>query len=562
MKKLMLDMKFFLRFFKNKYLTYIFILVLVFIATGAIFIYPYLYSEILRLAQVGKINEILNLFIFMIIMSCILYIIDYMRYKLYYTQNNNVVLECKSFIYSNMLDSNLNLHQHLNDSEILNRIEVDLNDIVNSITEMCISILTHIFSIFTLIIIMLNLFPEIATMIIIISAVMGIVTVFYGKVIYTKKKVLLKKVDINTMFLWETLKGISDILTLGVKNSRKKVFREINQEVNNDKVNLSMNYIVSSKILELLGLISIILVYVIGSHIVIKYNKYSIEIIVAMAGYTQLFISYVTSAVNINIETGALRASIDRLKELLIYLENVDTNKESSLSCINHINKIDFDNVNFAYANTDKILNDVSFSIEKGQKVAIIGENGCGKSTILKLLLKYYDSYEGRILINSIEISSLSSESYYRKLTVVNQNPILFNGTVNDNLKDLIDYSDKKRILLEILGLTDEFLEKQVGFMGENLSSGERQKVAILRSFLGEYDLYVLDEINNHLDYKTLKNLSMYIESELEDKTIICITHNKSGLEFFNKIISLVSGEVDNSYDYHEIISTNDKSFA
>lgn len=547
LRKIIKEIKYFKEFFRDKLWIYFAIIMLIFISTGAVFVYPYLYSEILRLTRLGDLGKISLIFFIIISLSIILYILDYFRYKLYFSQNNKVILRCKCYIYNKVLDSNLHIYQKMTDSEIVNRIESDVSIIINAITEISISILTYVFSIVTLIVIMLNIFPEVAMLIFILSLLMVVVTKYYGELIYKKQKILLEKVDRNTMFLWETLRGITDILPLGIKENKKDRYKNLNQEVNFDKVSLSMKHIISNKIIGLLGLLSIILVYVFGSLIIIKFKKYDVELIVAMAGYAQLFISDVTAAVNINIDLGLLQASMDRLKELLNNIENESMKNKAEDEIVN-ISSIEFKNVSFGYRDMQSAISNVSLSIDKGQKVAFIGDNGSGKSTLAKLLLKFYNAYEGEINVNGVNLNEISSESFYKQLSVVNQNPVLFNGTVEDNLLSNT-LQEKLEYFLRMLGITNDFLYKDVGYMGENLSSGEKQKVAILRILIQEHDLYILDEYNNHLDYTSLNNLKNYLLNELVGKTVICITHNYDKLEDFDRVFKFSQGKLESVSD-------------
>lgn len=547
LRKIIKEIKYFKEFFRDKLWIYFAIIMLIFISTGAVFVYPYLYSEILRLTRLGDLGKISLIFFIIISLSIILYILDYFRYKLYFSQNNKVILRCKCYIYNKVLDSNLHIYQKMTDSEIVNRIESDVSIIINAITEISISILTYVFSIVTLIVIMLNIFPEVAVLIFILSLLMVVVTKYYGELIYKKQKILLEKVDRNTMFLLETLRGITDILPLGIKENKKDRYKNLNQEVNFDKVSLSMKHIISNKIIGLLGLLSIILVYVFGSLIIIKFKKYDVELIVAMAGYAQLFISDVTAAVNINIDLGLLQASMDRLKELLNNIENESMKNKAEDEIVN-ISSIEFKNVSFGYRDMQSAISNVSLSIDKGQKVAFIGDNGSGKSTLAKLLLKFYNAYEGEINVNGVNLNEISSESFYKQLSVVNQNPVLFNGTVEDNLLSNT-LQEKLEYFLRMLGITNDFLYKDVGYMGENLSSGEKQKVAILRILIQEHDLYILDEYNNHLDYTSLNNLKNYLLNELVGKTVICITHNYDKLEDFDRVFKFSQGKLESVSD-------------
>ncbi len=526
---------FFLKFFNGYYKLYILILIITFISTGMVYLYPLCYTEILKLAREKNVLIILRIFIFLILISVFLFILDYIKYKLYYTTNNQVILKCKIYIFDKLLNSKMELYNNFTDSEILSRLESDVNDVVNTITEIVISVITYIFSLVVLSLLMFKLFPTLCMIILFISFLMIIFTKLFSKLIYKRQKVLMEKLDENKMYIWETLKGVSEISILGRKERRKKVYQEQNEDAINKKIQLSMDLIVSNKVVNLLGVFCTILIYVIGSIIIIKNpNQYSLEVIIALASYGQLFISDIIALASVNIDYSVLKVLEQRIQEIIDFNYILKGEKN-----VKEINKIRLENVNFSYGEKS-ILREVNFEICKGDKIAIVGKNGSGKSTLIKLVLNLYSVESGNIYINEYNSEEVNLDSFYSRIGVVSQNPVLFNGTVSEN----IDFQDNKLSdeLLNILGIDVNFLKKNVGFMGESLSAGEKQKVAIMRCLSKNCDIYILDEVNNHLDKNSLKNIRKYIFERSNEKILICITHNETELEIFDKKFLLEDG--------------------
>lgn len=514
---------------------YILILIITFISTGMVYLYPLCYTEILKLAREKNVLIILRIFIFLILISVFLFILDYIKYKLYYTTNNQVILKCKIYIFDKLLNSKMELYNNFTDSEILSRLESDVNDVVNTITEIVISVITYIFSLVVLSLLMFKLFPTLCMIILFISFLMIIFTKLFSKLIYKRQKVLMEKLDENKMYIWETLKGVSEISILGRKERRKKVYQEQNEDAINKKIQLSMDLIVSNKVVNLLGVFCTILIYVIGSIIIIKNpNQYSLEVIIALASYGQLFISDIIALASVNIDYSVLKVLEQRIQEIIDFNYILKGEKN-----VKEINKIRLENVNFSYGEKS-ILREVNFEICKGDKIAIVGKNGSGKSTLIKLVLNLYSVESGNIYINEYNSEEVNLDSFYSRIGVVSQNPVLFNGTVSEN----IDFQDNKLSdeLLNILGIDVNFLKKNVGFMGESLSAGEKQKVAIMRCLSKNCDIYILDEVNNHLDKNSLKNIRKYIFERSNEKILICITHNETELEIFDKKFLLEDG--------------------
>ncbi len=215
--------------------------------------------------------------------------------------------------------------------------------------------------------------------------------------------------------------------------------------------------------------------------------------------------------------------------------------------------KIDFRNVTFTYPNADKeTLSNVSFSIEPGEKVGIIGKIGSGKTTIQKLLVSLYHPEEGSILIDNIDIKQLDPSELRKNIAYVSQDILLFNGTVKENIVYRTPHIDDDKILeaAEISGVLN-FVNKHpkgfdmpVGERGSFLSGGQKQSIAIARSILLPYPIVLLDEPTSSMDTSTETRFINNIREYQKDKTVILVTHKTSLLRLVDRIIVLEDGKV------------------
>lgn len=218
-----------------------------------------------------------------------------------------------------------------------------------------------------------------------------------------------------------------------------------------------------------------------------------------------------------------------------------------------YLGRIDFKNVTFSYPNADKeTLNNVSFSIEPGEKVAIVGKIGSGKTTIQKLLVSLYHPEEGSILIDNIDIKQLDPSELRKNIAYVSQDVLLFNGTVKENIVYRSPHIDDDKILeaAEISGVLD-FVNKhpkgfdmQVGERGSFLSGGQKQAVSIARSILLPYPIVLFDEPTSSMDTSTEKKFINNIINYQKDKTLILVTHKTSLLRIVDRIIVLEDGKI------------------
>ena len=190
------------------------------------------------------------------------------------------------------------------------------------------------------------------------------------------------------------------------------------------------------------------------------------------------------------------------------------------------------DHISFGYTENKEIIHDFSYEFLKNKKYAIVGNSGCGKSTIVKLLLNYYDNYKGNILINDVNLNKIDMSSVYSHLSMVHQNAPILNDTLRNNITYYNDYSMEQvnRIVHEA-GL-DHFVESLpdgldtvINENGNNISGGEKQRISIARTLLKNADLLIYDEPTSNLDHVTAKEIEKNLLNR--NNTCIMITHRQ-----------------------------------
>ena len=221
---------------------------------------------------------------------------------------------------------------------------------------------------------------------------------------------------------------------------------------------------------------------------------------------------------------------------------------------------ISFSNVDFSYPNAEeKIFNNLSLQIKKGEKIAIVGMSGSGKSTLLNLLLRFYDVTSGYISIDNQDLQAISAESLYNLMTIVQQDVYIFDDTLKANitLSQSFTEDDIKKAVQQS-GLESYVLENELGLQtlcgenGSNLSGGERQRLSIARALIRKTPILLLDEATSSLDNKVTTEIENSI-LEIQDLTVLVVTHklNKSMLKKYNRILFMKNGVIveDGSFD-------------
>lgn len=221
---------------------------------------------------------------------------------------------------------------------------------------------------------------------------------------------------------------------------------------------------------------------------------------------------------------------------------------------------ISFSNVDFSYPNAEeKIFNNLSLQIKRGEKIAIVGMSGSGKSTLLNLLLRFYDVTSGHISIDNINLQAISAESLYNLMTIVQQDVYIFDDTLKANitLSQSFTEDDIKKAVQQS-GLESYILENELGLQtlcgenGSNLSGRERQRLSIARALIRKTPILLLDEATSSLDNKVTTEIENSI-LEIQDLTVLVVTHklNKSMLKKYNRILFMKNGVIveDGSFD-------------
>ncbi|HIN07784.1 MAG TPA: ATP-binding cassette domain-containing protein, partial [Pelagibacteraceae bacterium] len=236
---------------------------------------------------------------------------------------------------------------------------------------------------------------------------------------------------------------------------------------------------------------------------------------------------------------------------------------------INSKTEIKFSNISFGYDERRTVIKDISFEVPNGKKVAIVGPTGAGKSTISRLLFRFYDPTNGSIYINDENINSISQHSLRKIIGVVPQDTVLFNDTIHYNISygdpkasedDIINAAKNADIHDFVISLPDGY-ETIVGERGLKLSGGEKQRVAIARTFLKNPKILFFDEATSALDSSTEKEIQKNLEIMSKDKTTLIIAHRLSTAAYADNIIVLDKGSIIEQGAHNYLLDLKGKYF-
>jgi ATP-binding cassette subfamily B protein len=223
---------------------------------------------------------------------------------------------------------------------------------------------------------------------------------------------------------------------------------------------------------------------------------------------------------------------------------------------------VEFKGVDFSYTKNRKIIDNVSFSIEEGHILGIVGHTGAGKSTIANLIIRLYDCDEGEVLIDGINVKDLSFSSLYDNIAIVSQETYLFIGTILDNIRYAKPEATYEEVIRAakcagahdfIIRLPDSYNTK-IGFGYKDLSGGERQRISIARAILRDPRILILDEATAAMDTETEKLIQNALSVLTRGKTTIMIAHRLSTLRDADKLIVIEHGKVAEEGTHRELL--------
>ena len=368
-------------------------------------------------------------------------------------------------------------------------------------------------------------------------------------------------IDNYSTLVSETNRGFKEIKALDLKEKCFSIFEKDIENLKNTRTTrrlLGKNVNTSKWTIRIIG-DAIILLYIIEQ---LKISVMNIET-------AMLVITYMTNIVDdvfhriIEHDFGIseFTANMRRIKSLLEDKE-LEKEKFGAKEYNNIEGNIEFKNITFAYSN-DVILKDISFEIKAQKKNALVGMSGSGKTTIFKLLLKQYDNYNGQILIDGYNIKDFSEKSLRNAISVVNQEPMLFNMSIKENLlmvkpdatEEQLQQACKLASIHEFIETLPHKYDEILLENNNNISVGQKQRIAIARAILKDTPIILFDEVTSALDKESKKNIEETINKISKTKTVIVIAHTLDSIENFDNIVCLKDGVIVEEGSHNDLIN-------
>lgn len=393
---------------------------------------------------------------------------------------------------------------------------------------------------------MMGMDTTLALVLIVLLPLIAVVVYFVTKAsipLYTHQQTVLDRV-VRTV--QENITGIRVIKALSKTEYEKQRFHGVNQDLTSVEMKAGTITGITNPASTLILNVGLTLVVIIGafrvnsgaiqSGVIVAFLQYFTMIINAMLGVTRIFVMWSKG------EASAKRvADVLELTEDLVTLPG-DAPEENAPH-------IEFRNVSFSYTGIGKNLDDLSFRLEKGQTLGILGPTGSGKSTIINLLLRLYDPDSGCILIDGQDIRTIPPETLRRKFGMVFQNDFVTEGTIGDNIRFFRDLPEEALTRAARNAQADYITQKggmdaSVTVRGNNLSGGQKQRLLIARALASDPEILILDDASSALDYQTDANLRKALRSDYRNTTTVLVAQRISSLRHADLILVLQEGHV------------------
>ncbi|WP_231563427.1 ABC transporter ATP-binding protein [Acidiplasma sp. MBA-1] len=395
------------------------------------------------------------------------------------------------------------------------------------------------------IIIMVYLDPVLtAYAIIVIPFLLAVIAIMSGKIRYNYHEVR-RKIAALTGGVSESINGINAVKSNGAEDVFERQFESLNRNNFNANVNAVKLTSIFSSMMEIIEAAGIILVLYMGGMQILS-GTISIGLVVSFVIYVQGFF---TPIVQLSQFYNSYQSSSIAVERIYRIIDEPAEENHYDVDDISLKESIKLINVDFSY-NKTRVLKNISMEIKKGEKIALVGRTGAGKTTITNLILKFYHPDSGSILMDNIDISRINTYNYRKHFGVILQDPFLFDGTILDNIKFSNENITEEEIKNKIndLGLSEVFsglnLHDDIGMHGNRLSEGQRQAVSILRAVIKNPDIIIMDEATSELDSINEKRIQDALLNLMADKTMIIIAHHIKTILHTDAVYYLDNGSI------------------
>lgn len=519
---------------------------------------PRLQSNAIDAITQGEWKSLTPILITMVIVYIIHSLCTFLQSKLSAILSQNIVARMRKDLFScivNLPIKYLDMNSH---GDIMSRMTNDVENISTTVSQSMSSLFSGILTIIGTVVMMVALCPQLA----VLSCVTVILTIaatkFLSKammVFFRKRQVLLGQLNGNVE---EMVTGYKTVVAYNRQQAVVSDFDGVSDELT--KVGIIAEILGGSMgpVMNVINNIGFVIIAAFGGYFAIN-HIISIGVISAFIVYAKQFGRPIDELAQIY---GQIQTAIAGAERVFAVMDEPLEDKSGDKTMDNLKGVIKFENVNFSYTDDKQVLYDFNLEVKAGHKVALVGSTGSGKTTVVNLLMRFYDVDSGRILIDDVNIKDIDCDNLRKNTAIVLQDTVLFADSVKNNLKySNSEATDEQMYEAARMSNCDNMIRKlpdkydtKLMSEGENISQGQRQLLSIARAFLAQPKILILDEATSSVDTRTEKHIQDAMVKLMKNRTSLIIAHRLSTIQDADLIVVMDEGRIVEMGNHSELL--------
>lgn len=475
-----------------------------------------------------------------------------------------IIVDLRNAVYNKLLTLHIGFFTNERKGDIISRMTNDVNEVEFSIVQSIEVLFKEPMTIIVYVAALIYLSPELSIFMLILLPLTGLVIGRVGKSLRKKSVLAQDKLGSLISIIEETIGGMRIIKVFNAQERMDNKFKDSNRSYNKVLMRIWRKRDLASPLSEFLGTLVVVIIMWYGGQMVLggTATLTSQDFIGYLIVFSQIINPAKTfSNAYYSVQKGL--ASAERI-DFILKTDPKIKNPTNPVRLTQFEDKIEYNNVSFKYID-NLVLKNINLTINKGKTIALVGQSGSGKSTMVDLLPRLHDVTNGKILIDGQDIRNISIRDLRSKMGIVNQEPILFNDTIYNNIAFGVEKATMEQVVEaakianahEFITTTPEGYNTIIGDRGSKLSGGQRQRLSIARAVLANPPILILDEATSALDTESERLVQEAITRVMENRTAIIIAHRLSTIVHADMICVLKNGQIVETGTHSALLAHN-----